>query len=130
MQSVCQGLTFDFLAKPHSWGVSPWVFGLLPVKFTPGCPGPPSAPPALKLNMQAKKTSPGSTAVPGDGQHGPHSAPPALKLGILAEQQTLSGDLSLCAWAMKWAMLSGKKTMFGSQAEAEPSPATQRPWNS
>eukprot|EP00983_Pelagomonas_calceolata_P120894 1160746-Pelagomonas_calceolata.AAC.4 len=35
----------------------------LPVKFIPGCPGPPRAPPALQLGMQAKKKVSGGTVV-------------------------------------------------------------------
>ena len=37
-----QGL---FLAKPQSWGAAP-RFAVFPAKFTPGCAGPPSTPPA------------------------------------------------------------------------------------
>eukprot|EP00983_Pelagomonas_calceolata_P109414 1159555-Pelagomonas_calceolata.AAC.4 len=40
-------------------GREPWVL----VKFTPDSPGPPSAPPVLKLGMQAKEKVFSSTAV-------------------------------------------------------------------
>eukprot|EP00983_Pelagomonas_calceolata_P116686 1160336-Pelagomonas_calceolata.AAC.13 len=62
-----------FLAKPQSWGVSPKIC-LFRVKFTPGCPGPSSAPPALKPGMQAKQTSSGSPVM-SRGQMRPWAKP-------------------------------------------------------
>eukprot|EP00983_Pelagomonas_calceolata_P048762 1141195-Pelagomonas_calceolata.AAC.6 len=40
------------------------------VKFTLGCPGPPNAPPALKLDVQAKQTSSASDVREADGAVG------------------------------------------------------------
>jgi hypothetical protein len=45
LESLLDAYYFNFLAKPQSWGEAP-RFDVFPVKFTPGCAGPPSAPPA------------------------------------------------------------------------------------